>query len=72
MAKQTDTITFKPMPEWVLEGFKDALTEDIESGIIKTMDDAFFYTKGWFTAKGCVPIAALEFISELNKKERLK
>ena len=52
MAKKTETITFKPMPKWVVEDFKEALIEDIDNGIIKSMDDAFFYTKGWFTAKG--------------------
>ena len=72
MAKQENTITFKPMPEWVIEDFKDALTEDIDNGIIKTMEDAFYYTKGWFGQKGCVPIAVFEFISELNRGERLK
>ena len=72
MAKQTDTIEFKPMPIWVIEGFKDALTEDVENGIIKTMDDAFFYTKGWFTAKGYVPIEIFDFINRLNAEGRLK
>lgn len=72
MTKQTDRIEFKPMAKWVIEGFKDALTEDIENGIIKTMEDAFFYTKGWFGQKGCVPIAVFDFIAELNKEERLK
>lgn len=72
MARQTDVITFNPMPEWVIESFKDALTEDINSGIIKTMDDAFYYTKGWFTAKGYVPIEIFDFINGLNAEGRLK
>lgn len=72
MAKQTETITFKPMPKWVVEGFKEALIEDIDSGCIKSMDDAFFYTKGWFTAKGYVPIEIFDFIRGLNAEGRLK
>lgn len=72
MAKQTETITFKPMPNWVVEDFKVALTEDIDNGIIKTMDDAFYYTKGWFTAKGYVPIEIFDFIRGLNAEGRLK
>lgn len=72
MAKQESTITFKPMPEWVVEGFKTALTEDIDNGIIETMDDAFYYTKGWFTAKGYVPIEVFDFVNRLNKEGRLK
>lgn len=72
MEKQGNIITFKPMPEWVIEGFKTALTEDIENGVIKTMNDAFYYTKGWFTAKGYVPIEIFDFINGLNAEGRLK
>ena len=72
MAKKTETITFKPMPKWVVEDFKEALIEDIDNGIIKSMDDAFFYTKGWFTAKGYVPIEIFDFIRGLNAEGRLK
>lgn len=72
MAKQENTISFKPMPEWVVEGFKTALIEDIDNGIIKSLDDVFFYTKGWFTAKGYVPIEIFDFINELNKEGRLQ
>ena len=72
MARKTAEIKFKPMPEWVVEDFKTALTEDIDKGIIKTMDDAFYYTKGWFTAKGYVPIEVFDFVNGLNKEGRLK
>ena len=72
MAKRVEEIKFKPMPKWVVEDFKAALTEDIDSGIIKTMGDAFYYTKGWFTAKGYVPIEIFDFINGLNAEGRLK
>ena len=72
MAKKAEEIRFKPMPKWVVEDFKTVLTEDIDSGIIKTMNDAFYYTKGWFTAKGYVPIEIFDFINGLNKEGRLK
>lgn len=72
MAKQTDKITFKPMPEWVLERFKVTLSEEITTGIIKTVTDAFCYTKGWFSQKDCIPMAAIEYIDKLHTEGRLK
>lgn len=66
MAKQEITITFKPMPEWVLEGYKRNVLEDIEeTHILTTVKDVFFFTKGYFCRKDCIPIEAMDFIASL-------
>lgn len=63
--RETPMVQFRPIPEWTVEGFKRDMDEEIEKGIVKTVRDAFFFTKGYFDRKDCVPKEAMMYIDEL-------
>lgn len=69
--KRMPMVQFKPIPEWVVEAFKSDMDEEIEKGIVKTVRDAFFFTKGYFDRKDCVPKEAIMYIDELISARKI-